>query len=137
MSDYVLAERRHRHNQKCSERKRLNYPKIGHFDTWLIDSLQILVEHNHSVLLYPDWTNSSDYKDTNKTLGTIALHSEELQNAIEQIEITKVQLTSDMNFLCNSMGTKLPFLPITNEDEMKLFNKIVPMIISGKGSKFD
>ena len=54
MSDYVLAERRHRHNQKCSERKRLNYPKIGHFDTWLIDSLQILVEHNHSVLLYLD-----------------------------------------------------------------------------------
>ena len=44
MSDKLMAERRHRYNQHVSERRRLGFPKLGHSDTWLIDSLQLLVE---------------------------------------------------------------------------------------------
>jgi hypothetical protein len=64
MSDALLSGRRHRYNQKINERKRLGFPKIGHYDTWKIDVLQLLVERNHDVLLYPDWSNASDYKET-------------------------------------------------------------------------
>ena len=50
-SDRLLAERRRRYNQSCSEHRRRGFPKIGHYDTWLIDSLQIIVERNHGVQL--------------------------------------------------------------------------------------
>ena len=43
LTDCLLREWRHRFNQRVSERRRLGYPKIGHYDTWLIDKLQLLV----------------------------------------------------------------------------------------------
>ena len=54
MSDCLLSERRHRHNHRASERRRSGFPKIGHYDTWLIDQLQILVLKNHGHVLYPN-----------------------------------------------------------------------------------
>ena len=75
MSDALLSERQHRCNQKIKERKRLGFPKLGHYGTWKIDALQLLVEKNHGILLYPDWSNASDYKDTSESFGTVALHS--------------------------------------------------------------
>lgn len=86
MSDGLMGERRHRYNQHVSERRRAGFPKIGHFDTWLIDSLQILVDENHNVLLYPDWSNASDYKSTLEHFGTVPIHSKELGEAINQIK---------------------------------------------------
>ena len=43
-TDCLLREWRHRYNQGVSERRRLGFPKLGFYDTWLIDSLQLLVE---------------------------------------------------------------------------------------------
>ena len=37
MSDTLLREHRHRYNHRISERRRLGFPRIGHYDTWLID----------------------------------------------------------------------------------------------------
>ena len=48
----LLSEHRHRHNHKCSEKRRYLFPKFGHFDTWLVDELQGLVLKNHGVYLY-------------------------------------------------------------------------------------
>jgi hypothetical protein len=72
MSDALLSDRRHRYNQKINERKRLGFPKFGRYDTWKIDALQLLVERNHDVLLYPEWSNASDYKETAESFGTVA-----------------------------------------------------------------
>ena len=33
MSDALLAEFRHRYNQRCSERRRAGFPRLGHYDT--------------------------------------------------------------------------------------------------------
>ncbi len=51
MSDVLMAER-YRYNQHVLEQWRLGFPWIRHYDTWLIDYLQIIVERNHRVLLY-------------------------------------------------------------------------------------
>ena len=55
MSDCLLDTHWHRFNHKFFERKRQNFPIIGHYNTWLIDALQVLVESNHGVILYQDW----------------------------------------------------------------------------------
>lgn len=127
MSDCLLRERRHRHNHKCSERRRYGFPRIGHFDTWLIDAIQLIVQRNHGVLLFPEWVNASDYKNTNESFGTIALHNQELADAVNSISIDedKVKLTPDMQYMCRVMGVKFPFLPVHGTEEFKLYAKIV------------
>ena len=80
-------EFRHRLNHGVSERRRLGFPRLGHVDTWLVDSLQLLVEENHGVLLFPDWSNASDFLSTPETFGTVPLHSNELGAAIAAIDV--------------------------------------------------
>ena len=126
MSDCLLRERRHRHNHRCSENRRLGFPRIGHYDTWLIDKLQLLVQANHGIILYPHWVNSSNFKNTPETFGTIALHDEELANELSKIEVgPDVKPTHDMKYLCQVMGTKLPLLPVHTVAERKLFYQII------------
>jgi len=115
MSDcLMMAERKHRHNHRCSKRRRNGFPKVGHYDIWLIDSLQNLVYKNHSVILFPEWSNTSDFMQKNESFGTITLHSKELHEKIQSISIDQFScnLTSDMRYLCKTMGRKLPLLPV-------------------------
>ncbi len=92
----------------------LGFPRIGHYDTWLIEYLQIIVERNHAVLLYPDWSNASNYATTQENFGTEAIHSLQLAKAINSIELNKdiseYRLMADQQYLCKTMGTKLRYL---------------------------
>jgi hypothetical protein len=138
LGDSILAERRHRHNQGMAERRVRGFPRLGHYDTWKIDRLQLLVERNHCVLLFPDWVNGSDYRDTDESFITVAIHSEELDVALkaQALEIdnaTKKAFTSDQKFLCRAMGIAIPFLPVHGPSEFKLFTNLM----LNKMSKFD
>jgi len=78
------------------------------------------------VLLYPNWVNASDFKNTPEAFGTIALHYADLADALSTIEIEEtVRLTRDMQYLCRVMGTKLPLLPVHTIAERKLFSNLV------------
>ena len=105
------------------ERLRLGFPRIGHFDTWLIDSLQINVERNHGVLLYPDWSSNPE------RFGIVAIHSPELADAIADIKLERqssgYRLTEDQRYLCKTMNTKLPLLPVVGKEENQLFERLV------------
>ena len=135
MSDVLMAEWRHRYNQHVLERRRLEFPRIGHYDTWLIDSLQIIVERNHGVLLYPDWSNASNYATTPEHFGTVAIHSPELADAIADIKLekqsSKYWLMADHRYLCKTMNTKLPLLPVLGKEENQLFEQLVLTALQG------
>jgi hypothetical protein len=136
MSDMLLAERRHRYNQSVSEQRRPGFPVLGMCDTWLVDSVQLQVEANHGVLLYPGWSNPSDFVATTETFGTACLHSDELAAAIAAIDLRSPakQMTRELQYLCKAMQTKLPLLPVHGEDENKLFSRLV---LSQQTSKID
>jgi hypothetical protein len=127
MSDCLLAERRHRHNHKCSERRRHGFPIVGHFNTWIIDQLQNLVRENHGIQLYPHWTNASDYKTTGESFDTIALHHSVLHNKLEEkcSELGDTNLTREQEYMCKAMGTSLPFLPFVSKEERKAYAQYV------------
>ena len=56
------------------------------FDTWKMDRLQILVEEDHGIVLFAlIWVNGSDYRDTNESCVTVALHSAELEVALSKL----------------------------------------------------
>ena len=138
MAECLVAERRHRYNHKISEKRRQGFPKLGHFDTWLIDKLQMLVEKNHNVHFMPSWPNTADFASTSERFGTVPIHSEELDKELAKLKdkVTstgKKQLTaeaiskftSDQRFLCLRMGTIAPFLPVHGENECRLFDRLI------------
>ena len=130
MSDCLLAENRHRYNHLISERRRLGFPILGHFDTWLVDQLQLLVLSNHGRVLYPDWSNASDFVETPERFDTVAIHDTKLHEALNEqwenkVDQNNVKLTSDQKYLCEAMGTQLPFLPFTTVEENKQFAQCV------------
>ena len=133
MSAVLLAENQHRHNQRCTERRIDGEPMIGHYDTWLIDLLHQLVQQNHGVTLYPHWANASDYKDTEESFDTVALHGADLHQALEnkyaRIRWHKVNLTREQQSICQAQGVRLPILPFTSREEKKLFAKYYSAIL--------
>ena len=135
MTDAVLREWRHRYNLGVSERRRLGFPKLGHVDTWLEDSLQLLVEENHGVLRHPEWSNTTDFKDTSEQFGTVSLQSADLHMEVEKLsnkiepEVI-VSLTEDQKYVCKQMGASgkplpVPFLPVHGVQECKLFDTLI------------
>ena len=130
MSACLLSERHHRHNHKCSELRRFGFPKIGHYDTWLVDQLQHLVMQNRDTRLFPNWSNVSEFWSTDESFDNIALHSQELHKTLleqweKNVDKSKVKLTSDQMYLCKAMEINLPFLPFATEEERKQFAKCV------------
>ena len=123
-----MAERRHRYNHNVSERRRQGFPKVGHYDTWLVDKYQLLAEENHGAQLFPGWSNTADYADTPEKFGTVRIHSSVLAAALKTIIIApevKAKYTSEQRYLCESMGTPAPLLPVHREAECRLFDDIV------------
>ena len=125
IADTLRNEHRHRYNQSVSEQKRFGYPQIGHADTWLIDLLQMLVEENHDVLLYPFWSNTCDFLDTNETFGTIPLQSAELTAAVNQLQTDTEKLTCEQKYLAKRQGVKVCFTPVVFAAEKVLFNRFL------------
>ncbi len=128
MADCLLGERRHRQNQGIACERFESYPDVGHFDTWLIDRLQNLLEHNHGKQLYDDWISASDFIKTPESFNMVALHNEELATALKNVKLKEgvtPLYTDDMKYLCKAMGTDVPFLPVHGKKEYKLFARLV------------
>jgi hypothetical protein len=130
LGDCLLAERRHRHNIRMAILRIPDHPNLGHFNTWQFDKLQILVDKNHGVLLFPSWINSTDYCDSPESFVTVAIHSEELDKALkEQAETISDEIkdsySGDLRFLCRQLGIPIPFLPVHGKMEYKLFTTLL------------
>ena len=135
MASCLLAEHRHRCNQRTSELRRPWYPKLGMYDTWIIDALQIVLGANRGTLLLPEWCNTSEFAPTPESFGTVPLQSASLSAAIERIVLPEeVKLTRELAFIAKAMGCKLPPLPVTGAKECALFNRLV---LLNRGAKFD
>ena len=110
LAKVLLQEWRHRFNQRMSERRRAGFPKIGHYDTWLIDELQLLVWLNHGVDLFPNWSNSSHYISTPEQMDFVSMQNEQCTAIVNSKTLSPdVKLTADMRFLAKQTGTILPF----------------------------
>jgi hypothetical protein len=128
MSDAVRQEHGHRYNHRISERRRASFPNIGHFDTWRVDALQLLVEHNHNVLVYPNWSNTADFIDTEETFGTVPLQCNLLTSGVQQLTIDQnvlSRLSREQKYLAQQQNVPLPFTPIVSKEEKTKFKQMV------------
>lgn len=126
MSDCLLREWRHRYNHSLAERRRPGFPILGHVDTWLVNTLQHLVEENHGLRLYDGWVNTSDFIDTNEKFGTVPLHSEQLGEAVKAICLDpSPKLTGDRLYIAEAMELPLPLLPLCHPEASAKFAQVV------------
>jgi hypothetical protein len=91
----------------------------------LIDGIQILVEKNHDVLVYPTWANSWDRSQTAETFGTVPLQTSELTEAVNALTIAPMKLTPEQQYLADQQGIKICFTPVMYLDERKLYQRLV------------
>ena len=124
--DCLLSEWRHRYNHRIAERRRPGFPCVGHVDTWLVDTLQHLVQQNRRIDLFPGWVPASDFVDTPEQFGTVPLHSAALGDAIRAIRLKEsVKLEGDHAYIAKCMKLPLPPLPVYTTKAKALFRKIV------------
>ena len=122
MADAIRQEHRHRYNHQMAQRRRVGFPKIGHYDTWLIDAIQILVERNHGTLVFPAWVNTGNYAPTTESCGVIPPQANELTEAVNLLHIPEMPMLSrEQKYLAKHQNVGLPFTPVTTKDEAKLF----------------
>ena len=127
-SDALLRWFRHNHNQGVSERRRLGFPKLGHNWTEKVDVIKNLVWENHGVEVYPGWSCGTDWEHTSETFGTLPLQSEVLGDAVNAISDAKLKgmaLTRGQIYLAESMGVKVPFLPVHGKEEHMRFMRMI------------
>ena len=137
-SDALGGERRHRTNIRASRQNRLGYPDIGHFDTWLIDILQKLVQDNHDIQAFPGWVNSSDFAPTSEKFGFVDLAPPDLREELITIEPQNMpKLTRDLKFLSDAVGLPCLPLPWHTLEERKLFRRLLQDIMEELGSVSD
>lgn len=142
MSDCLRNEHRHRYNHNIAEAKRLGFPRLGHFDTWLMDLIQILVYENHRVVVCPGWSNTNDCLDTPESFGTIALQSSELtervnDKGVELEEAAKLarlakdgshkapRQTAEQRYLAQRQGVSIAFTPVSTAEEKTVFTNLL------------
>jgi hypothetical protein len=101
---------------------------VGHYDTWLIDQEQILVDKNHNTILYPIWSNlACDYLDMPEPFHTVALYLEALDTTINNLNFptaVRDKFSLDQKYFCHVMKTIAPILPIHGQASFKLFEKL-------------
>jgi hypothetical protein len=111
----------------CSMQPLLYHPN----QHWKVDRLQLLGERNHKKRLHYCWNNaSSDYRDTDESFVTVALHSEELHLALalkvrEIGDKVKKAFSSDHKFRCRVMGVGVPFPSVSCAFEYNFFTRLL------------
>jgi hypothetical protein len=101
LADAIGQEHHHRCNHRMAEPRRVEFPHFGHYDTWFIDAIQILVEINHNVLVFPTRTKNLDYVEAEESCG-VTLDVEIKSSKEKSNHIPRIPLSS---FGC---GTFLP-----------------------------
>jgi hypothetical protein len=103
-----------------------------------IDELQLLVERNWHVHLFPSWSNTADFSDTTERFGTVPLQSPALAAALATISLPAgVEFTADQQYLCDRMHTPAPLLPVHGEDECKLFVRMINNTVAGQAGDYE
>jgi hypothetical protein len=105
LSDFLLAEMRHRMKMRAAIRNWPGYPRFGHYDTWAVAQLQNIYDTVFGIILYPGWLNGSNYERTpEETTGIAPITSVELWAAINELQLPNLKLSWDLQYLAEIEG---------------------------------
>ena len=77
--------------------------------------------------MFPDWSNTSEFKDTAERFGTIPIHTKALGDALKahMKDKTPFELSRDMMYFARMTNVPVPFLSVNHPEEKKLFTNLM------------
>lgn len=100
-ADDLMAIIRHRMNIRASQSNRRNFPKLGHYDHWLIDYILADTQKIFGSLLFGWWKNTTLSRKSRETFGIIPC-----VQSNEQLDLTLLNTyTRSMRFLAIRMNS--------------------------------
>ncbi|KAJ3315063.1 hypothetical protein HDU76_002283, partial [Blyttiomyces sp. JEL0837] len=126
----LLAYLRHCSNIGASERYRQNFPKIGHFDHFLIDQINEITLRIYGFRIHRWWPHSSLCLATSETFGiTPCVPRDQYENfASDDIK----DYPTVYKAIAQKTKVKVPYLPIHTKEEFALFWRNVSFYTGSK-----
>ena len=77
--------------------------------------------------MFPDWSNTSEFKDTAERFGTIPIHTKDLGDELKAHMKDKppFALSRDMMYIAKMTNVPVPFLSVNHPEEKKLFTTLM------------
>ena len=136
MLDYFLLFQNTHHNLKVSERE-LGWVPIGHYHHHLLDVLQEQEVQLFGVVKTYSWFAGT--KDWCRGVGSSGFIPLAFQEKLQDVSfedmngLMKQGCTRDVAWLAFKQQSIPPHLPVSNEMERKLFEKLLPKYVKAKG----
>jgi hypothetical protein len=120
-ADAVLAEHRHLANCRAAIKNRLGVRFFGHYDLWIVEHIQVLSAAIYGAPWYPEHCSVAQFRDTGEVFGIGPVHA--FDHFFDHVpEIEKIKLSPAAHFFAERLGLRLPPLPVSTEEEAKLFS---------------
>ena len=122
LGDALVAEFRHRYNTGASERNRLGFPKLGHFDGWLVDLRQLLTAEIYGTQYLSRWANTLLMVSTPEQTGIVPLQEGTLNvNPLAEANLEASPLTAELQYLAKKCQCKVPPVAVHTCEERQTF----------------
>ncbi|ORY29256.1 hypothetical protein BCR33DRAFT_772567 [Rhizoclosmatium globosum] len=119
--DAVLSQIRHVFNIRASERNRPGFPKIGHYEHYMIDAINEITFRIYGKPIHKWWTVTSLFRPTSETFGIIPHLPEEEWEPVTEKDVESYPRT--YRFLALRTKCLIPYLPVHTPAEWRLFTQ--------------
>ncbi|KAJ3007675.1 UNVERIFIED_CONTAM: hypothetical protein HDU68_003395, partial [Siphonaria sp. JEL0065] len=119
--DASLCIIRHWTNILTSKQNRPNFPKLGHFDHYLIDQIQVLTKEVTGRVLFNWWPETTFGQKTDSKFVSTLLPSKREFISDSDTAGYKPMFT----FLARATESKVSYLPVHSSAEWKLFSSSI------------
>jgi hypothetical protein len=119
---YHLANYRIRHNVRVGERFRENFPKIGHFDHQLVETICLAAEKLYGRKVY-HWNTVFGKSKGSQQFGVTSFLDPQLQDQFEPKDL--LSLKPSIQFLAIRQRSRIPFLPVHTAEERNCFKAAI------------
>ena len=111
-----------RYSRSSSERNRLGFPKLGHFDGWLVDLRQLLTAEIYGTQYLSRWANTLLMVSTPEQTGIVPLQEGTLNvNPLAEANLEASPLTAELQYLAKKCQCKVPPVAVHTCEERQTF----------------
>ncbi|KAJ3004701.1 UNVERIFIED_CONTAM: hypothetical protein HDU68_004936 [Siphonaria sp. JEL0065] len=127
--DAAISQIRHVFNIRASERHRPGFPKIGHYEHYLIDHINEITHRIYGKPVHKWWTVTSLFRATSETFGVVPLLPEEDWDVVSDEAVKNYPLS--YRFLAKRTRSLVPYLPVHTATEWRMFTRNLSFFVGG------
>ncbi|KAI3649998.1 hypothetical protein MP228_005630 [Amoeboaphelidium protococcarum] len=131
-ADAALSVIRHRFNVRASERNRLGFPKLGHYDHFLMDFVQKFSKAIYGSSVHKWWSDLTDLTLSSEQFGVIPCIPRDQYESVSEEQIRHYK--PSIQYLAKKTKSVVPYLPMLNSQEHQQFGSLLNLHLRQVGS---